>query len=110
MSVPIISDDKKTEALIYARSVRKKRSDIKKGLKSKVMSFNELLDDKNEYHKVFMDMKMMDILMSLPNYGTIRAKKTLEELQISNRKKLKGLGDKQMVRVIDYFKKLQFSS
>jgi len=110
MNIPIISDEKKVEALIYARSVRKKRSDIKKGLKSKVISLNELLDDKNEYHIVFMDMKIMDILMSLPNFGVMRSRKTLQKLQISHRKKFNGLGNKQKLRIFDYFRKLQLIS
>ncbi|MDD3520249.1 MAG: integration host factor, actinobacterial type [Actinomycetota bacterium] len=107
MAIPLLSNEEKRSALEHAREIRKKRSEIKKGLKSYSISFIELFEEKNKYFMVVMDMKILDLMKALPGFGDIRVNKILQELQISPRKKFKGLGQKQKSRLLDYFCSLQ---
>lgn len=106
MPVPFLTDEEKKSALESAREIRKKRSEIKKGLKSCSIILKELLEENNKYFMIAMEMRIQDLMRSLPGFGDIRVSKVLGELKISPRKKFKGLGHKQKSRLLDYFHKL----
>ena len=108
MSVPFLSNEEKNSALERAREIRKKRSEIKKGLKAGSLALEELLTEENKYFPEVSEMRIMDLMKSLPGFGDIRVSKILEELKISSRKKIKGLGDRQKSRLLDYFTGLRF--
>jgi guanylate kinase len=106
MSVPFLSDEEKRSALKSAREIRKKRSEIKKLLKSCKVKLLELLEEKSMYFMVAKDMRVSDLIRSLPGFGDIRVSRILNELKISPRKKLSGLGHRQKSRLLDYFQEI----
>jgi ribosomal protein S13 len=50
-------------------------------------------------------MKVSSVLESLPGVGKVRAQKTMEELDISATRRVRGLGSKQRQLLLDRFGK-----
>jgi hypothetical protein len=86
-----------------ARNVRKMRSVIKADIKNSKINIEKVLSDKNSYEKYIANMKLIDLVTSLPGYGKKRGKKILAKLKISRCKTIKGLGKKQYASFIEYF-------
>lgn len=86
-----------------ARLIRKKRSEIKKNLKNGILTLQVLLDNSNEYIRCIMNMKLYDLIASLPGFGKVNAEKLMKKLNISLCKRLKGLGKNQKVKFFQYF-------
>ena len=89
--------------LEYARLVRKKRSDIKKSLKKGYLNLNQLFNDGDLYSNYIANMKILNLVGSLPNIGSVNTKKILRKLKISLIKRVKGLGKNQKVIFFKYF-------
>jgi hypothetical protein len=86
-----------------ARNVRKMRSIIKAEVKSGMISIQRVLSDKDRYEKFIANMKLIDLVSSLPGYGKKSGEKILTRLKISSCKTVKGLGKKQYSSFIEYF-------
>jgi hypothetical protein len=86
-----------------ARNIRKTRSVIKANIKNGKTSIEKVLGDKDIYEKFIANMKLIDLISSLPGYGKISGKKILAKLKISSCKTIKGLGKKQHASFIEYF-------
>lgn len=86
-----------------ARTVRKVRSVIKADIKSCRISLEKVLSDKDTYEKFVANMKLIELVSSLPGYGKKSGEKILAKLKISSCKTIKGLGQKQMASFIEYF-------
>ena len=87
-----------------ARKIRKIRSDLKKDLKKGKITLKKIFEDKSIYDYYIKNMKIFDIICSLPEIGTTRALKIMKKLKISNCKKVGGLGKKQKENFYHYFK------
>jgi len=85
-----------------ARKVRKVRSDLKKNLKNGKISISEAFSDISFYNNI-KDMKVIDIVSSLPKTGRVSAVNILDELKISPCKKINGLGSQQKKNFCRYF-------
>lgn len=103
MGVPIIPFEKKIAGLDKARNIRTKRSHIKKMLKSGEINLPDILNDYEKYRSYIENMKLIDILVSLPKTGMVKAKRILSELNISERKKINGLSTRQIKAFKEYF-------
>jgi hypothetical protein len=86
-----------------ARNVRKMRSVIKADIKSSKTSIEKVLSDKDKYEKCIANMKLIDLVSSMPGYGKKSGEKILAKLKISNCKTINGLGKKQYASFIEYF-------
>lgn len=86
-----------------ARNIRKTRSVIKANIKNGKTSIEKVLEDKDIYEKFIANMKLVDLISSLPGYGKISGKKILAKLKISSCKTIKGLGKKQYASFTEYF-------
>ncbi|MBN1299303.1 MAG: hypothetical protein JW997_06435 [Actinobacteria bacterium] len=85
-----------------ARKIRKLRSDLKKDLKSGKISIKEVFSEIRYYRSV-MDMKVIEVVCSLPKTGRITALNILKKLKISTCKKINGLGSRQKEDFCNYF-------
>lgn len=47
-------------------------------------------------------MKVFDLIKALPGIGPAKAEKAMRELRISQRRRIKGLGVRQMERLLDW--------
>ncbi len=87
----------------FARFVRKKRSEIKAELKSGRLTLKELISNKEKYEKYIINLKVLELICSMPGFGDVRAEKALMELHINICKRMGGLGKKQKERLFRYF-------
>jgi ribosomal protein S13 len=70
-------------------------------LKSGRISLKELLERTND--DVVGKMKVSTVLESLPGVGRVRARKIMERLDISESRRMRGLGTKQKENLLSEF-------
>lgn len=87
----------------FARFIRKKRSETKRSLKNGDLSLNKLLNDSVLYKETIYNMKVFELLKSLPNTGRVNADKILKKLKINYCKRVGGLGKNQKKNFLNYF-------
>ena len=87
----------------FARFIRKKRSETKRALKNGDLSLNKLLNDSDLYKETIYNMKVFELLKSLPKTGRVRADKILKKLKINYCKRVGGLGKNQKKNFLNYF-------
>ncbi len=99
---PALTDAQRREALEKAAKVRKERAEIKEKLKNGSASLEQILDqaDKSD---VIGKMKVLSLLESLPGVGKVRARKIMQELEISESRRVKGLGARQKQGLLERF-------
>jgi len=95
--------DNPKNGIEYARYIKKKRAAVKRSLKSKKVSLKDFVSG-NIVSEDIMNMKVIDLISSLPGIGRVNAEKIMSELKIKNNKRLLGLGKLQKERFYKYFK------
>jgi hypothetical protein len=88
-----LTEEQRRQALQKAAIARRKRAELKEQLKSGRTSLKELLDRTAD--EVVGKMKVSTVLESLPGVGRVRARKIMERLDISESRRMRGLGTKQ---------------
>ena len=64
------------------------------------LSFKELLDQA-ERDEVVAKMKVLTVLESLPGLGKVKARRLMDEIGISESRRVQGLGAKQRMALND---------
>ena len=98
---PPLSESERLEALEKAAQARRKRAEVKDQLKSGRTSLRELLDRRGD--EVVGKMKVSTVLESMPGVGRVRARKIMERLDISESRRMRGLGAKQKENLLSEF-------
>ena len=102
MSQPFsISDEVRREALIKAAKVRRERSELRVQLKAGDISLSDLLDRLDD--DTVGKMKVLAVLESLPGVGKVKARRTMERVDISESRRLRGLGSRQRGQLLEEF-------
>ncbi len=96
---PILTPEQRAAALEKAAKARKERAEIKDHLKAGRVSLKELLD-KAEHDEIIGKMKVLAVLESLPGIGKVKARRLMEEIGISEARRLQGLGTNQREQVL----------
>lgn len=65
-------------------------------------SLSELLEA-SERDDIIGKMKVVSVLESLPGVGKVRARRLMEEIGISETRRLRGLGGQQRDKLLDAF-------
>lgn len=91
---PQLSDAQRKDALAKAAAVRRQRAELKDRLKIGDLSLADVLDIAAE-DEVVGGTKVLAVLESLPRIGKVTARRLMEELDISETRRLRGLGVKQ---------------
>jgi len=89
--------------IALARKVRKLRSLAKKDLKEGKVTLEKFLEAGNPLGGYLGNLKVSDIISSLPGYGPVKTDAVLKKLKISTCKKINGLGKKQKLSIEKYF-------
>jgi len=90
-----------------AGAARRQRAEVKDKLKMGALSLSELFeatDRGDESGNMLAKLKVVSVLESLPGVGKVNAKRLLKGLDISDGRRLGGVGDKQrerLLRVVD---------
>jgi hypothetical protein len=97
---PSRSLDQRMDALRRANDIRVKRAQLKKDLKLGQTRIDEILRDTPEYVST---AKVLDMLMAVPKFGQVKAKRYLNQCRISESKTVGGLSDRQRTELIGLF-------
>ena len=98
---PPLTEEQRRRALEKAAEARRKRAEIKEQLKSGRTSLKDLLERTGD--EIVGKMKVSTVLESLPGVGRVRARKIMERLDISESRRMRGLGAKQKGNLLDEF-------
>jgi signal recognition particle GTPase len=91
---PILSPEQRQAALEKAASARRQRAEVKDKLKMGSLTLRELLDQAGG-DDVLGKMKVLAVLESLPGLGKVKARRLMEEVGISDTRRVQGLGANQ---------------
>ena len=98
---PPLSEEQRRQALEKAGIARRKRAELKEQLKSGRTSLKELVEQTSD--EIVGKMKVSTVLESLPGVGRVRARKIMERLDISETRRMRGLGQKQKENLLSEF-------
>nr|WP_199319967.1 integration host factor, actinobacterial type [Corynebacterium diphtheriae] len=97
-----MTDEQRKEALAKAAEARKARAELKEQLKRSDITLKEVLD-KASSDEIIGKTKVSALLESLPKVGKVKAKEIMEELEIAQTRRLRGLGDRQRRALLERF-------
>jgi hypothetical protein len=100
--LPELTDEQRRAALVKAAEARRARAEIKELLKMGSLTFPGLLE-RADNDPVIAKMKVLSALESLPKLGKVKARRTMEEIGISESRRLKGLGSQQRSDLLSRF-------
>ena len=99
---PQLTDEQRQAALAKAAEARRARAELKEKLKMGSLTLHELLDQAGD-SDIVGKMKVVAVLESLPGVGKVKARRTMEEIGISETRRVRGLGDQQRASLLKAF-------
>lgn len=97
---PSLTPEQRKAALEKAALARKARAELKDHLKTGRVSLTDLLDQADGNDTVGK-MKVLAVLESLPGTGKVKARRLMEQVGISETRRLQGLGAKQREQLLE---------
>lgn len=91
---PQLTPEQRANALAKAAQARKARAEIKDQLKNGHVTLKGLLG-RAESDDIVGKMKVLAVLEALPGTGKVKARRLMEQVGISETRRLQGLGAKQ---------------
>jgi hypothetical protein len=101
---PTLPPDDRDAALKKAAAARRQRAELKEKLKMGSITLAEVLDQ-GSVDEVVGKTKVVAILESLPGVGKVKARRLMEQLGISESRRVGGLGNKQREALLRQFDK-----
>ena len=102
MPLPVLSPEQRSAALEKAAAARRERAAVKNRLKYAQGSLAEVVDD-GQTNDVIGKMKVSALLEAMPGVGKVRARQIMDELAISESRRVRGLGAKQIAALVARF-------
>jgi hypothetical protein len=99
---PALTPEQRQAALDKAAAARRERAELKEKLKMGSVNLRELLNLADN-HEVVAKMKVLAVLESLPGVGKVKARRTMEEIGISETRRVRGLGEQQRTKLLGAF-------
>jgi len=99
---PALTPEQRQAALDKAAAARRERAELKEKLKMGSVNLRELLALADR-HEVVAKMKVLAVLESLPGVGKVKARRIMEDVGISETRRVRGLGDQQRSKLLDSF-------
>jgi len=99
---PALTPEQRQAALEKAAAARRERAELKEKLKMGSVNLRELLAlaDNND---VVAKMKVLAVLESLPGVGKVKARRIMDEIGISETRRVRGLGEQQRLKLLENF-------
>jgi hypothetical protein len=97
---PSLSPDQRQAALEKAAAARRLRAELKEKLKMGSLSLRELLDQAGR-DDIVGKMKVLSVIEALPGVGKVKARRLMEDVGISETRRLQGLGDNQRKKLFE---------
>jgi transposase len=102
VALPPLTPEQRQAALDKAAASRRERAAVKNRLKHSGASIAEVLAE-GETNLVIGKMRVSELLQSMPGLGKIRAAQVMERLKISESRRVRGLGAKQIAALVAEF-------
>lgn len=102
MALPPLTPEQRTAALDKAAAARRERAEVKNRLKNSQGSLADVVRD-GQTNDVIGKMKVSALLEAMPGVGKVRARQIMDELSISESRRVRGLGAKQMAALVARF-------
>jgi hypothetical protein len=99
---PSLTPEQRQAALEKAAAARRQRAEIKEKLKVGSLSLRELFEQ-GDNDETLAKLKVVSVLESLPGVGKVRARRLMQELDISESRRLRGLGRNQREALLGRF-------
>ena len=93
MALPNLSEADRKKALEKAAQARQARAELRQKIKAGEMSFADVMAKSGD--PIVARMKVATLLESLPGFGKAKAAKIMGELEISESRRVQGLGARQ---------------
>ena len=91
---PALTPEQRQAALEKAAEARRQRAEVKAKLKQGSMGLDDLFDQGSR-DEALAKLKVVSVLESLPGVGKVQARRIMQELDISESRRLRGLGRNQ---------------
>lgn len=95
MALPRLTPEQRQANLDKAAASRRERAEVKNRLKHSGGSILEVLRQGQE-NDVIGKMRVVDLLQAVPGLGKVRARQLMERLNISESRRVRGLGVNQL--------------
>ena len=102
MALPPLTPEQRAAALAKAAVARRERAAAKNRLKYSQGSLAEVISEGKD-NEVIGKMKVSALLESLPGVGRVRARQIMDEVGISESRRVRGLGANQAAALIARF-------
>ncbi|HET6697560.1 MAG TPA: integration host factor, actinobacterial type [Nocardioidaceae bacterium] len=95
MALPPLTPEQRQAALDKAAASRRERAEVKNRLKHSGASLVDVLEQ-GQKNEVIGKMRVLDLLQAMPGLGKVRARQVMDRLAISESRRVRGLGAKQI--------------
>jgi hypothetical protein len=99
---PTLTPEQRQAALEKAAAARRARAELKEKLKMGSVSLDELLE-KADNDDIVGKMKVVAALEALPGVGKVKARRIMDDIGISETRRIRGLGGQQRQALRDAF-------
>ena len=104
MALPPLTPEQRAAALEKAAASRRERAEVKHRLKHSGASLSQVITD-GRSNDVIGKMRVSALLESMPGVGRVKAKALMEEIGISESRRVRGLGQNQISALLSHFGK-----
>ncbi len=102
MALPPLTPEQRAAALAKAAVARRERAAAKNRLKYSQGSLADVIQEGRD-NEIIGKMKVSALLESLPGVGRVRARQIMDEVGISESRRVRGLGANQAAALIARF-------
>ena len=102
MALPQLTPEQRADALAKAAVARRERAAVKNRLKYAQGLLSEVIAD-GKKSDIVGKMKVSALLESMPGVGRVRARQIMDEVGISETRRVRGLGNNQIAALIERF-------
>ncbi len=102
MALPPLSPEQRAAALVKAALARRERAAVKNRLKYSQGSLAQVIEE-GRVNVVVGKMKVSALLESMPGVGRVRSRQIMDEIGISDSRRVRGLGSNQAAALIARF-------
>ena len=102
MALPLLTPEQRAAALEKAAAARRERAEVKNRLKHARGSLADVVQD-GQTNDVIAKMKVSALLEAMPGVGKVKARRIMAELAISESRRVRGLGNKQIAALVARF-------
>ncbi|MBD3688787.1 integration host factor MihF [Nanchangia anserum] len=102
MDVPSLTPQQRAAALEKAAQARRERADVKARLKRRELTLAQVIE-MAESQPAIAKMPVFSLLKALPRVGTTTAREIMDEIGISEARRIRGLGEHQRAELLRRF-------